>query len=378
MKFRTVVKIGIGLSVLLFCLGVAIYSFASLSDAEKGKDINMFTLIPDDCNGILDTDNIGYYTSEFPRTAYAIDLDTLHHSELINNILNDITKYTSVNTHGLSNQIKRLMISFHNSTSPKDVIAYFQITNTGNKFLFDILRQKYGPDIYPKTEEYRGKKIEIYPLGKTANFLSVLSGDGYIAVSYHKMLIERVIDAIKDGTSLANNDVFKNHQSKKSANYLTFYGRTASFPMLSESNTNVWSEFELHLNSDVLYLSGTMYEPDSCRNSIKSRLDNIKPIYGDSILIVSGQDKVDSCISNALSQTRNKIFDQCISNLSRDASYIMVADMDKVAQDLESYTPYIPGFICDNIELFRNFIISSQVTEVNGEYSHIYVFTYKN
>lgn len=378
MKFRTVVKIGVGLSVLLFCVGVAFYSFISLTDAEKGKDVNMFALIPDDSNGILDTDNIGFYTSEFPRTSYAIDLDTLHHSELINNIFTDITKYTSVNTHGLSNQIKRLIISFHNSNSTNDVVAYFKIAGGDNKFVLDILRQKYGPDIYPKTEEYRGRKIEIFPLGKTANFLSVLNGEGYIVVSYHKALIERVIDAIKDGTSLANDGVFSKLQIKKSANYLTFYGRMASFPLLSDDNSHVWSEFELHLNSDVLYLSGSMYEPDSCLQDIRTRLDNIRNFYTDSVVIVSGREKVDSCITNALSKPKNRIFDQCLSNLSKEASYIMVADMDKVAQEPELYSPYIPKFICDNIEQFRSFIISSQVTELNGKYSHIYVFTYKD
>ena len=377
MRFRTVVKIGVGLSVLLFCVGVAFYSFLSLTDAEKGKDINMFALIPDDCNGVLDTDNICYYTSEFPRTSYAIDLDTLHHSELINNILTDITKYTSVNTHGLSNQIKRLMISFHDSTPTKDVVAYFNIAGGGNKFVLDILRQKYGSDVYPKTEEYRGRKIEIYPLGKTANFLSVLSGDGYIVVSYHKNLIERVIDAVKDGSSLAKDTVFSKHQIKKSANYLTFYGRTGSFPLLSD-NKNVWSEFELHLNSDVLYLSGSMYEPDSCMHDTNLRLDNIRNVLSDSILIVSGREKVDSCITNAISQSRSSIFYHCLSNLSREASYIMVADMDKVIQNIDQYSPYVPEFICDNIELFRPFIISSQITEVDGGFSHIYVFTYKD
>lgn len=377
MRFRNVVKIGVGLSVLLFCFGVAFYSFVSLTDAGKGKDVNMFALIPDDCNGVLDTDNIGYYTSEFPRTSYAIDLDTLHHSELINNILTDITKYTSVNTHGLSNQISRIMISFHNSSSAKDVVAYFKVPNGGNGFVLDILRLKYGPDIYPKTEDYRGKKIEIFPLGKTANFLSVLTGEGYIVVSYHKKLIERVIDAIKDGTSLYNDDVFKNHQEKKSANYLTFYGRTASLPLLSENHSHIWSEFELHLNSDVLYLSGSMYEPDSCFQDMSYRLENIPSFSEDSILVVSGHERVDSCISRILSEPRSSIFDQCVSNLSRDASYIMVADMDKVAENMQLYSSYFPGFICDNIELFRSFIISSQVTEVNGKFSHIYVFTYK-
>lgn len=65
MRFRTVVKIGVGLSVLLFCIGVAFYSFLSLTDAEKGKDVNMFALVPDDCNGVLDTDNIFFIPANF-------------------------------------------------------------------------------------------------------------------------------------------------------------------------------------------------------------------------------------------------------------------------------------------------------------------------
>lgn len=114
------------------------------------------------------------------------------------------------------------MISFHNSNSTKDVVAYFKLSSSGSGFIGDILKQRYGQNISPKVEEYRGKKIEIYPLGKTANFLSVLSGDGYLVISYHKLLIERVIDAIKDGTSLSDDVVFSNHKVKKSANYLTF------------------------------------------------------------------------------------------------------------------------------------------------------------
>ena len=52
--------------------------------------------------------------------------------------------------------------------------------------------------------------------------------------------------------------------------------------------------------------------------------------------------------------------------------------MDKVVQNIDQYSPYVPEFICDNIELFRPFIISSQITEVDGGFSHIYVFTYKD
>ena len=91
----------------------------------------------------------------------------------------------------------------------RQIAERFSVSETSLKNYF---RGVYGQNISPKVEEYRGKKIEIYPLGKTANFLSVLSGDGYLVISYHKLLIERVIDAIKDGTSLSDDVVFSNHK----------------------------------------------------------------------------------------------------------------------------------------------------------------------
>lgn len=377
MRFRVIVKVGVFLSVLLFCAGVGFYSFVSLSEADKRNDFNMYSIIPDDCFGVLETDNIDYFTNEFPRTAYAGALDTLRHIGLINSILNDLTQYTSINSHGINNQMRRIMISFHNPVVAKEVVAYFKVGSSGKQFIIDILRQKYGASISSRIEEYRGRNIEIYPLGKTTKFLSVLTGEGYIAISYHKRLIERVIDAIKDGTSLANNDVFSKIDVKKSANYMTFYGHGSSFPLLSDGHGHSWSEYDLHMNSDVLYLSGSMYEPDSCFNNMVSRMNNIQPISEDSLLIISGNNKIDSCISKAMTMPRNSIFDECVSNLSRDASYIMVIDMEKAARELKFFRPYLPGFICDNIELFKDFIVSLQITEVNGRLSHIYVFTYK-
>ena len=41
MKLRTVGKLGVILSVILFCIGVGLYSFARLSLAESGKDADL-------------------------------------------------------------------------------------------------------------------------------------------------------------------------------------------------------------------------------------------------------------------------------------------------------------------------------------------------
>ncbi len=120
-----------------------------------------------------------------------------------------------------------------------------------------------------------------------------------------------------------------------------------------------------------------MYAPDSSMHQIEERMESFQTQSEDSILILSGQEKVDSCISRVLAIPQHTLFDECVSNLSRDASFIMVADMDKVAQNLDKYKGYLPTFIYDHIELFRSFILSVQITRVNGLFSHILVFTYK-
>ena len=376
MRFRTVVRLGVILSVILFCIGVGFYSFASLTEVEKGKNLDLYTLVPGNCSGVLETDNIDFYTSEFPRMAYAGDLDTLRHAGLLNTILNELIQFTSTNSHGLGNQMNQIMLSFHNPNSSRDIVAYFRIGKAGKNFLLDMFINKYGEKYEKKKEKYRGENIEIFPVNNK-DFLSVFSGEGFVAVSYQKRLIEEVIDTYKDKTSLRNDPVFSTIHLKKSANYMSLYGRTASFPLLSGGHTHCWSEFDIHLNSDVLYLSGSMHEPDSCMHDVVGRLNNIKTLREDSLLIVSGREKVDSCISEILAAPRTKIFDECISNLSREASYIMVVDMDKVADNPQRFREYLPSFIIDHTDFFRPFIVSVQVSEINGKLSHIYVFTYK-
>ena len=308
MKFRIVVKIGVAISVLLFCIAVGFYSFVSLQDAGKGKGIDLFSMIPDDAYGILETDNIDYYISEFSRMSYSSSDTLCHYSELVTTILSDLNKFSSLSPHGIANKVNRIVMSIHDTEFSKgDVIAYFKLDKNGKEYLFDLISQKYGYEILSKSESYRGREIEIYSLGKTSKFLSVFSENGFMVASYHKRLIERVIDTVLDKTSVRNNPVFSKIESKKSVNYMTLYSRGASFPMLSVEGSDMWSEFELHMNSDVMYLSGAMYQPDTCFDVMKSKLNAIGIHSNDSLLIVSGQERVDSCISSMVVMDRTKI-----------------------------------------------------------------------
>ena len=378
MQIRSVIKLGVVLSVVLFCIGIAFYGFARLSMADKESRVDVFEFIPKDCAGILETDNIDNFMHVFSQAAYSSQLDTLHRAGLMNDILSDLSRYSSAAAHGLSYQMNHVVISFHRPHTAMDVVAYFRIGKEGKHQLIEAVKGKHGADFVPKKETYRGKKIEIYPLSST-RYLSVYTTDGLVVVSYQKKLIEQVIDAVKDNNSLREDSVFTSIHHTQPASFITIYGRTPSVPFLGKESCHSWSEYDIHLNSEVFYLSGQMKEEQAdCLDRMLQAVHTVPVVSeSDSLLVVSGRERVDSCISKVIASPSHTLFDECVSNLSRDASYIMVTDMEKVAAAPEQFASYLPPFLIRHADLFRSFILSIQFTEVNNRLSHIFVFTYK-
>lgn len=378
MQIRSVIKLGVVLSVVLFCIGIAFYGFARLSMADKENRVDIFEFVPKDCAGILETDNIDNFMHVFSQAAYSSQLDTLHRAGLMNDILSDLSRYSSAAAHGLSYQMNHVVISFHRPHTAMDVVAYFRIGKEGKHQLIEAVKGKHGADFVPKKETYRGKKIEIYPLSST-RYLSVYTTDGLVVVSYQKKLIEQVIDAVKDNNSLREDSVFTSIHHTQPASFITIYGRTPSVPFLGKESCHSWSEYDIHLNSEVFYLSGQMKEEQAdCLNRMLQAVHTVPMVSeSDSLLVVSSRERVDSCISKVIASPSHTLFDECVSNLSRDASYIMVTDMEKVAAAPEQFASYLPPFLIRHADLFRSFILSIQFTEVNNRLSHIFVFTYK-
>lgn len=378
MQIRSVIKLGVVLSVVLFCIGIAFYGFARLSMADKENRVDIFEFVPKDCAGILETDNIDNFMHVFSQAAYSSQLDTLHRAGLMNDILSDLSRYSSAAAHGLSYQMNHVVISFHRPHTAMDVVAYFRIGKEGKHQLIEAVKGKHGADFIPKKETYRGKKIEIYPLSST-RYLSVYTTDGLVVVSYQKKLIEQVIDAVKDNNSLREDSVFTSIHHPQPASFITIYGRTPSVPFLGKESCHSWSEYDIHLNSEVFYLSGQMKEEQAdCLDRMLQAVHTVPVVSeSDSLLVVSGCERVDSCISKVIASPSHTLFDECVSNLSRDASYIMVTDMEKVAAAPEQFASYLPPFLIRHADLFRSFILSIQFTEVNNRLSHIFVFTYK-
>ncbi|WP_455673385.1 hypothetical protein [Phocaeicola sp.] len=382
MRLRTVAKLGVVLSVVLFCVAVGFYGFARLSMTDKGREINLFSLVPSDCIGVLESDNINYFLNEFPQLNYSDKLGDFQFPGLFNFILGGLTEYTTNNAHGLSSRMSRLLVSFHAPGSPRDQVVYFRMGAGDEKALGNMLQDRALGDYLPKKEKYRGKTIYIYPLTND-EFLAAYSESGFFVVSYQKRLIEEVIDAREDKTSLESDPVFaKVLTKKKSHNFLTLYGRTTSMPFLQNSD-GCWSEFDFHMNSDVVYLTGDTFLPDTCdcMQHITARLREVPDVKEDSIVISANRDAMAGYMDEIYDENgtnSHTLFDECVTNLSREAVFMLVADMCKVSENPERFKPYLPPFILENASVFDSFILSTQLSMVNDKLSHIMVLTYKD
>ncbi len=375
MKLRTVGKIGAFLSVVLFCVGVMVYGFVRVYGVEEGKDVNLLSLVPADCIGLLETDNLDLLASRMPQTAYADKFDSVRTAGILPIIFDDLVSYSGGNTHGVGNCMGRLMVSFHCISDEKAMVAYFTTSRSGTKMFSEMLQRK-GIGFRPKTEVYRGRKLVVFPV-RDGDFLTTYSGPGFVAVSYQKSLIEKVIDTEKGERSLAKDALFGEVYHDKSANFVTLYTRGVAFPFLSDGHQSGWSEFNMHLNSEMFYMSGSIHVPDSCLTAVQDRLAQVHPQETDSVLILAGTESIDSCIYRKNKLVTRSIFDECVVNLSDDAIYVMVADMDKVIQYPESYKALLPTFVADHFYLFRSFVFSMQLNKTDGAYSHLLIFTYK-
>ena len=377
MKSSTVIRLGVVASVILFCIAAGGYSLARLDYVRHGAAADLLELVPESTVGLLETDNLDYVMNELPQTAYSGHIKDFLDTGILSLVFKHIGQYTkSVGPHGVGNSMSQMMVSFHEPVSPENVVVYFRTTESGRDMMRKLVDDG-GESYPPKTETYRGKTIVVYPCSD-GQFVASYSGSGFLAMSHQKRLIEEVIDAYKDDDSFADHKVAGGFVSqKKQANHLMMFGRTSSLPMLRVSDGLDWCDFDIHINSEVFYMSGAMHVPDTCVEALGSRLDAIGTLREDSLLVISGEERVDSCITMTTALPQHTLFDECVANLSRDASFIMVVDMAKVEADPARFSPYLPEFFIKHIDLFSSFILSVQISRRDDGLSHIFVLTYK-
>ena len=379
MALKTVVKFGTIVSILLFCMAVGYYAFMQLDMADRNRDVNLFALIPEDCTTVLQSDDISACLDELSSLNYERELERFQFQGLLHLVIGGLNEYATESDHGLSHQMNRLLVSFHAPYTSRDQVIYFQ-AETGDESMFvDMLREYMTSDFLPKEEVYRGETIRIYPLNHE-EYLSVYTHPGALVISYQKSLIEKVIDARLDGKSLDENEVFSKMLQKKNSHNLTLYAFHPSMPIL-QGDLPCWGEYDFHFNSDVFYLTGDIHLSEGGNDEVPMQIKECPVEKGEGLLLSSDRDSTQYYMEEAyvarLENTQS-LFDECMANLSNEASFSLVADMDSFDTYKEVLSPYLPAFVRKNGGLFSPFILSLQYSIVDDRLSQIWTFTYKN
>lgn len=381
MRLKTVVKLGTVVSVLLFALAVGYYAFMHLDMSGQRRDVNLFSLVPASCMAVLESDDINAFWKEYPNLNYSSELDELQFPGLFQFLVSELNEYTD-DTHGLSSQMSRLLVSFHHPGSSMDQVVYFHIGMADEHLISDMLQEYVSGNFLPKEETYRGETMQIYPLAED-EFLTTYTEEEFVVLSYQKRLVEEVIDARLDKKSLAEDDVFSNIlQKKKSQGLLTLYGRDASLPFLN-LGSECWSEYDFYMNSDVVYLMGETYLPDgsACLEKLPGYLAGVPVLREEGLMVSAKKDSTAFYMNEAFDANdgvAHSLFNECVANLSNEASFSLVADMGLVEKEPARLRSFLPSFVLDNVGLFRSFILSAQLTWSDERLSHIWVFTYKD
>ena len=89
-----------------------------------------------------------------------------------------------------------MLISFHEPDNDRNQVLYCRLGN-GDRALIDRFVQKYVSSGYPpKTFDYKGEDIIIYPMAD-GDFLACYLTEDFLVLSCQKKLIEEVIDIRK-------------------------------------------------------------------------------------------------------------------------------------------------------------------------------------
>ena len=382
MRMKTVVKLGTILSVLLFVLAVGYYAFMRLDMMDRNRDVNLFSLVPSSSVGVLESNNVHAFFDDYSMLNYSDELERMQFPGLFNFLIHGLNMYAGDNAHGLSYQMNQLVVSFHQPVTPRNQVVYFRLGMADEQLLSDMLQEYVSGNFLPKEEEYRGKKILIYPLSHD-EFLATYTEEGFVVLSYQKRLVEEVIDAQLDETALGYDSVFSRVlEKKKSKDFLTLYGRSSSIPSL-DLDSNTWSEYDFHLNSDVVYLTGDMYtsEKNAEKENMVKSLNDMAVVKEEGLFVSAQKDSTSYYMDEAFdaNDTGNRtLFNECVANLANEVDFSLVADMQKVEENPKHFESFLPSFMIENASLLRSFILSAQLS-LNGERpSHIWVFTYKN
>ena len=208
MKLRTLIRIAVIVSIVLLCTGFGVYSFLRMNAVENRQDFNLFTLVPQDATAVLETDRMADLMEDVDGLHCSKDEHFLYVSELFVYLKKYFNTLVGDTPHGLSRQMNKMLISFHEPDTPLNQVLYCSL-GEGDYELVESFVRKYSSSTFPsKYFDYNGEEIRIYPTAD-GRFLAAYFTPDFLAVSFQKRLIEQVIDACRSRKSLMDMASFR-------------------------------------------------------------------------------------------------------------------------------------------------------------------------
>lgn len=285
MSKKTLYKLTVSFSIALFLTGIIYWGYAQLNLQEKSTAIDLYNLVPMECEAILETNNINTLYQTIRSSQFSKDYESLKVSEILRFLTADLDQLSKHQAHGLSTEMSQLLISFHQPGNIHDQVVYGRFSENDKTFINELMQSNTSPQFPPKTIKYKGEKITIYPLGK--NFLACYFQPGFFAISFEERLIEKVIDAHKFNHSVSTDSLFMSiRKRKKRSEPLALYLKSDQIEMGHSDNEKSvqqitlahWSEFDIRMNEECIYMVGRSLDTDTS-HSFGNMLKEYQPIH---------------------------------------------------------------------------------------------------
>ncbi len=265
MRPQLLIRIVIVVSTVLLCAGFGVYSFLRLNTTETHLNYNLYKLVPQDAIAVFETDNVIRLIEDMKVLSCNQNEHLLHISELFSYLSKYFLFLEKEAPHGLSKQMNRILVSFHEPNSSINQILYCNMAGVDHE-LVKSFWEKYlvSSNFSFKDFKYRGKRIFIFPI-ENNRFIAVYFTKNFLAISFQKKQIEHVIDALQDNKSLMHNKDFLASYVNRNSNAQTMLyvcmkkgevtqARNALSPFMPLKKN--WYGFDLKFGEDFLFCSG--------------------------------------------------------------------------------------------------------------------------
>ena len=108
---------------------------------ESQKDFNLYTLVPQSAMAVLETDRMAELVDGINQLSCSKDNHFLYASELFVYLKNYLHTLLDDTPHGLSKQMNKMLISFHEPDNPLNQVLYCSLGSGDYELVESFIRK---------------------------------------------------------------------------------------------------------------------------------------------------------------------------------------------------------------------------------------------